>query len=58
MSFDMKFTRQDFENACLHGEACRGIQHAFSKPSLVNLILKDANLACYVLVYLLFLSSN
>ena len=36
MSFDIKFTRQGFENACWHREACRAIQHAFSKPSLVN----------------------
>ena len=28
-------------------EACRAIQHAFSKPSLVNLISKDANLVFY-----------
>ena len=38
VSFDIKFTRQGFENACWHREACRAIQHAFSKPSLVNLI--------------------
>ena len=58
MSFDIKFTRQDFENACWHREACRGIQHAFSKTSLVNLISKDANLVFYLSVYPLFYSSN
>ena len=47
-SFDIKFTRQGFENACWHREACRAIQHAFSKPSLVNLISKDANLVFYL----------
>ena len=31
------------------------IQHAFSKPSLVNLISKDANLVLYFLVGRLFL---
>ena len=50
MSFDIKFTRQGFENACGHREACRAIQHAFSKPSLVNLISKDANLVFYLSV--------
>ena len=58
VSIDIKFTRQGFEKACWHCEACRGIQHAFSKPSLVNLISKDANLVFYLSVYLLFLSSN
>ena len=50
VSFDIKFTRQGFENACWHREACRAIQHAFSKPSLVNLISKDANLVFYLSV--------
>ena len=53
VSFDIKFTRQGFENACWHREACRAIQHAFSKPSLVNLISKDANLVFYLSVYTL-----
>ena len=53
VSFDIKFTRQGFENACWHREACRAIQHAFSKPSLVNLISKDVNLVFYLSVYLL-----
>ena len=30
------------------------IQHAFSKPSLVNLISKDMNLVFYLSVYPLF----
>ena len=30
--------------------ACRAIQHAFSKPSLVNLISKDSNLVFYLSV--------
>ena len=51
VSFDIKFTRQGFENACWHCEACRVIQHAFSKLSLVNLISKDANLVFYLSVY-------
>ena len=51
VSFDIKFTRQGFENACWHREACRAIQHAFSKPSLVNLISKDTNLVFYLSVY-------
>ena len=51
VSFDIKFTRQGFENAGWHREACRAIQHAFSKPSLVNLISKDANLVFYLSVY-------
>ena len=29
MSFDIKFTRQGFENACLHREACRDIENSF-----------------------------
>ena len=51
-------TRQGFENACWHREACQAIQHAFSKPSLVNLISKDTNLVFYLSVYPLFHSSN
>ena len=51
VSFDIKFTRQGFENACWHREARRAIQHAFSKPSLVNLISKDASLVFYLSVY-------
>ena len=58
VSFDIKFTRQGFENACWHREASRAIQHAFSKPSLANLISKDANLVFYLSVYPLFHSSN
>ena len=46
--FGIKFTRQGFENAC---EACRAIQHAISKPSLVNLISKDVNLVFYLSAY-------
>ena len=51
VSFDIKFTRQGFENACWHRETCWAIQQAFSKPSLVNLISKDANLVFYLSVY-------
>ena len=36
------------ETIVLQWEACQGIQHAFSKPSLVNLISKDANLVFYL----------
>ena len=54
MSFDIKFTRQGFEIASCHREACQSIQHAFSKPSLVKLISKDANLVFYLSVYPLF----
>ena len=39
-------------------EACRAIQHAFSKPNLVNLISKDMNLVFYLSVYKLVNSSN
>ena len=53
--FDIKFTRQDFEKACRHCEACRAIQYTFSKPSLVNFMSKDANLVFYLSVLLLFL---
>ena len=58
VSFDIKFTRQGFENTCWHREACRAIQHAFSKPSLTNLISKDADLVFYLSVYPLFHFSN
>ena len=51
--FDIKFTREGFENACWHREACRAIQHAFSKPSLVNLISKKADLVFYLSAYAL-----
>ena len=51
VSFDIKFTMQGFENACWHREACRAIQHAFSKPSLVNLKSKVAKLVFYLSVY-------
>ena len=50
MSFDIKLTRQGFENACGHHEACRALQYAFSKPSPVNLISKDLNLVFYLSV--------
>ena len=39
-------------------EQSRAIQQAFSKPSLVNLISKDANLVFYLSVYPLFHSLN
>ena len=58
MPFDVMFTRQGFENACRHHEACRTLQHAFSKPILVNLISKYPNLVLYLSVYLLFPSLN
>ena len=38
--------------------ACRAIQHAFSKPCLVNLISKDANLLIYLSVSKLIHCSN
>ena len=53
VSFDIKFTRQGFKNACWHREACRAIQHAFSKPSLVKLISKDSKLVFYLSIYIL-----
>ena len=56
LSFDIKFARQGFENACWHREACGAIQHAFSKPRLVNLISKDANLVVYLSVYPLLIT--
>ena len=51
VSFDIKFTRQGFENACWHCNACQAIQHAFSKLILVNLISKDTHLVFYLSVY-------
>ena len=42
----------------LNCEACRAIQHAFPKPSLVNLISKDRNMVFYPSVYKLSHSSN
>ena len=51
VSFDIKFTRQGFENAGWHRKACWAIQYAFTKPSLVNLISKDTNLVFYLSVY-------
>ena len=45
MSFDIKFTRQGFENAC------RAIQQVFSKLSLVIWISKDMNLVFYISAY-------
>ena len=44
----MKFTRQGFEYACWHREACRAIQQALSKPRLVNLISKDADIIFFL----------
>ena len=58
VSFDITFTRQGFENACWHREACQTIQHVFPKLSLVNLISKDMNLVFYLSVYPLFHSLN
>ena len=51
VSFDIKFTRQGFENACWIARLCLAIQHAFSKPNLVNFISEDANLLFYLSVY-------
>ena len=42
----------------LNREACGAIQHAFSKPSLVNLISKDMNQVFYLSVDKLVHSSN
>ena len=58
VSFHIKFTRQGFENACRHREACRAIQHAFSKPSLVNLISEDVTLVFFLSVYKMIHCSN
>ena len=54
VSLDIKFTRPGCEKACWHHKACRAIQHAFSKPSLVDLISKGVNMVFYLSVYLLF----
>ena len=40
------------------GKACRAIQHAFSKPSLENLISNDANLVFHLSVRPLVFSSK
>ena len=58
VSFDINITRQGFENPCRHREACRAIQHAFSKLSLVNLISKDTKLVFYLPVYKLIQTSD
>ena len=58
VSFDIKFTRQGFKNACWHRKACRAIQHVFSKQNLVHLISKDASLIFYLSVYQLIHFSN
>ena len=50
VSFDIKFTKQGFENACWHRAVCWAIQHAFSKSNLVNLISKYANLVFHLSV--------
>ena len=47
MSFDIKFTKQSFENVYSIGRLCPTIQHAFSKLSLVNLISKGTDLILY-----------
>ena len=44
MSFDIKFTRLGFENACCIARQASRCQQAFSKPCLVNLISKDTHL--------------
>ena len=40
----IKFTRLDFENACLIAQQASRCQQTFSKPCLVNLITKDTHL--------------
>ena len=47
-SFDIKFTRLGFENACLIARQASRCQQAFSKPCLVNLISKDTHLVFYM----------
>ena len=51
VSFDIKFIRLGFENAYRIARLCRAILYAFSKPSLINLISKDASLGFYLSVY-------
>ena len=36
MSFDIKFNRQGFENACLHREACRDIENTLGECLLIS----------------------
>ena len=43
-SFDIKFTRLGFENACWIERQSLAIQQAFTMPYLVNLISKDTHL--------------
>ena len=50
VSFDIKSTRQLCERL-LNLKACQVIQHPFMKPSLANLISKDAKLVFYLSVY-------
>ena len=40
MSFDIKFTKPGFENACCHREACRAIKQAFLKAEPGKLDIK------------------
>ena len=57
--FDIKFTSKALRTLVeWWGWACQAIQHVFSKPTLVNMISKDANLVFYVSVYKLVHSSN
>ena len=44
MSFDIKFTRLGYENACWIARQASRCQQAFSKSCLVNLISKDTHL--------------
>ena len=36
MSFDIKFTRQGFENDCLHREACQDIETTLDECLLIS----------------------
>ena len=50
VSFDIKLPGTASRNL-VDIAACRAIQHAFLKPSLVSLISKDANLVFYLSAY-------
>ena len=47
---DIKFARLGFENVCRIARQASRCQHAFSKPCLVNLILKDTHLVFSIYV--------
>ena len=54
----ISFPGKALRTLLLNRNACLAIQHAFSKPCLVNLISKDVNLVFNLLAFKLAHSSN